>query len=401
MGVFLSEAKVKAKAMEMGLADAHGELSEGAKVLARYQLILDETRTAQGDFARTSDQLANQQRIRNAELINAQAELGESFAPLELQITKWQRDFLRGIGVVADAWEDGWKGPMQLANEAALEMARATADGGRNAAREIDSWRPKFRSAAQKFADSLPSAMEGASVDAVRATTAAVVDMAGALRDGREEWQGALDQLGDDLDHRMSTTAEIAKLKAALTGDNIRKGLKSKDPVVRAQAEATARIITDRLNVLEGKGVIWGANLGAGFARGVRSKVPAVESAAHDLAEAAGNYIRIQSPAKKGPFSGEGPEGFGRNLARSWAKGIAYGASGAGAASNTLAGAVGLPGASGGAVGGAGGLGSVNVTINFNGMLLPPTQAQAADIARTIGPAIGTHLRDRGLIPRG
>ena len=77
VGVFLTEAKVKAKAMELGLAGAHGELTEGAKVLARYQIILDETKSAQGDFARTSDGVANSERIKNAEMENARATLGQ------------------------------------------------------------------------------------------------------------------------------------------------------------------------------------------------------------------------------------------------------------------------------------------------------------------------------------
>lgn len=102
LGVFLTEAKVKAKAMQLGLGDAHGELTEGAKVLARYQLILDETGTAQGDFARTSDGLANSQRTAAAALIDAQAELGASFEPIALQVTKWQVDFLKGLGVAGD-----------------------------------------------------------------------------------------------------------------------------------------------------------------------------------------------------------------------------------------------------------------------------------------------------------
>ncbi len=88
VGVFLTEAQVKAKAMQLGLADAHGELSEGAKILARYHLILDQTGTAQGDFARTSDGLANSQRIANAEYENAQAILGQKLLPVQLAFTR-------------------------------------------------------------------------------------------------------------------------------------------------------------------------------------------------------------------------------------------------------------------------------------------------------------------------
>jgi hypothetical protein len=84
VGVFLTEAQVKAKAMQLGLADAHGELSEGAKIIARYQLILEQTTTAQGDFARTSDGVANKERILNAELEDREAIIGQKLIPLEL-----------------------------------------------------------------------------------------------------------------------------------------------------------------------------------------------------------------------------------------------------------------------------------------------------------------------------
>src|SRR3990172_1181647 len=88
VGVFLSETKVKAKAAELGLAGAHGELSDGAKVLARYQLILEETTTAQGDFARTADGAANSQRILNAEFEDSKALLGEKLLPTVKDTTK-------------------------------------------------------------------------------------------------------------------------------------------------------------------------------------------------------------------------------------------------------------------------------------------------------------------------
>ena len=103
LGIFLSEAKVKAKAMQMGLGGAHDELTEGQKILARYQVILDSTATAQGDFARTSDDLANSQRRADAALENRHAELGQRFLPIQKLITDLQINFLKGLGVAADA----------------------------------------------------------------------------------------------------------------------------------------------------------------------------------------------------------------------------------------------------------------------------------------------------------
>lgn len=92
-GVNLSEAAVQAKAMEMGLADSNGELSEAAKVQARFALILAQTTTAQGDFARTSDGLANSSRIMKAQLADTAATLGQQLLPYALQFVQ----FLSGL----------------------------------------------------------------------------------------------------------------------------------------------------------------------------------------------------------------------------------------------------------------------------------------------------------------
>ncbi len=81
LGVNLTEAEVKAQAMAMGLADANGEVDTAAKVQARYALILEQTTNAQGDFERTSDGLANQQRILSATLKDLGAAFGEFIIP--------------------------------------------------------------------------------------------------------------------------------------------------------------------------------------------------------------------------------------------------------------------------------------------------------------------------------
>ena len=49
-GVMLDVASVKAKALELGLYDGRGELDKTAKATATYQLILEQTSKAQGDF---------------------------------------------------------------------------------------------------------------------------------------------------------------------------------------------------------------------------------------------------------------------------------------------------------------------------------------------------------------
>ena len=80
-GIDLSAAAVTAEALALGLAGSSAELTEQDKILARFELLMRQTNKTAGDFANTSDSLANKQRIFTAELENAKAELGESLIP--------------------------------------------------------------------------------------------------------------------------------------------------------------------------------------------------------------------------------------------------------------------------------------------------------------------------------
>jgi len=82
LGVLLSAATVEAKALEMGLAGTTSALTEADKVQARYALILEQTAVQQGDFARTSDGLANQTKILGAQFTELKTNLGEALLPV-------------------------------------------------------------------------------------------------------------------------------------------------------------------------------------------------------------------------------------------------------------------------------------------------------------------------------
>jgi hypothetical protein len=58
------------------------ELTNQEKALARYNIILEDTSAAQGDFARTSDGLANQTKIMRAQFADLSAELGGNLLPI-------------------------------------------------------------------------------------------------------------------------------------------------------------------------------------------------------------------------------------------------------------------------------------------------------------------------------
>jgi phage-related protein len=80
--VLLSAAAVEQEAFNMGLFSGKGEITANAKTLATYSLIMKQSTTQQGDFIRTSEDLANAERVFAAQVENATAALGESFYPI-------------------------------------------------------------------------------------------------------------------------------------------------------------------------------------------------------------------------------------------------------------------------------------------------------------------------------
>lgn len=97
VGVLLSEAAVAAKGLELGLGGATGKLSEAEKVQARYAIILEQTVTAQGDFARTADGIANSGRTAAAVFGELQTRIGEGLAPAFSALVKLAPDIAAGF----------------------------------------------------------------------------------------------------------------------------------------------------------------------------------------------------------------------------------------------------------------------------------------------------------------
>ena len=81
-GIDVSAAAVSQKALELGLAETTSQLTEQDKVLARYELIMEQTDKTAGDFKATQDDLANAQRTFNAQLKDFQADIGQAALPV-------------------------------------------------------------------------------------------------------------------------------------------------------------------------------------------------------------------------------------------------------------------------------------------------------------------------------
>jgi hypothetical protein len=96
-GVLLNDAQLKQVAYANSLAQVGEDLTPAVKAQAAYFAILKQTGTAQGDFARTSDGLANQQRILAAEWDNVRATIGEGLQPAYKAFVSGLRESLPAI----------------------------------------------------------------------------------------------------------------------------------------------------------------------------------------------------------------------------------------------------------------------------------------------------------------
>lgn len=94
LGVNLSAVTIAQRAMTLGLAANEKALTPAIKAQAAYSIILEQTQTAQGDFARTSDGLANRQRILTATFADFRTELGSKLEPT---VNRILGDLLRTI----------------------------------------------------------------------------------------------------------------------------------------------------------------------------------------------------------------------------------------------------------------------------------------------------------------
>ena len=81
LGYDLSQAKLEATAMALGIDKSVSSMTQAEKAQLRYYAIMTQVTSAQGDMARTLDDPANQLRVLKAEFSMATREIGNAFIP--------------------------------------------------------------------------------------------------------------------------------------------------------------------------------------------------------------------------------------------------------------------------------------------------------------------------------
>lgn len=107
-GVILNDTTLA----EAGYSDS---MSEAEKIQTRYNVVMEQTKNAQGDFARTSDGLANQTRILNESFKALVTEIGKKLIPVVTNIVRHLNDGLAvAIAMVSGDTSDLTKDQQKL-----------------------------------------------------------------------------------------------------------------------------------------------------------------------------------------------------------------------------------------------------------------------------------------------
>lgn len=108
-GIDISEATIKQVALDAGIIKTGETMTQTQKVQARYLAIMQQTEKSAGDFANTSDGLANSQKILSAKWKEAQIELGKRLAPAMTKLLEAGVAlipvFTEVVGVVGDLFD--------------------------------------------------------------------------------------------------------------------------------------------------------------------------------------------------------------------------------------------------------------------------------------------------------
>lgn len=103
MGYAITEATVKQFAYSKGIAQMGTQLSEQQKVMARYLLLMEQTKLAHGNLAQTINSPMNMMRMFNANLKSLCQTLGNLFIPLLNAVMPYINAFLKLITMLIDS----------------------------------------------------------------------------------------------------------------------------------------------------------------------------------------------------------------------------------------------------------------------------------------------------------
>jgi hypothetical protein len=234
-GVNLNDATLRQKALALGLTKTTSDvLPPAIKAQAAYALILDQTKTAQGDFGRTSSGLANTQRILAAEIENLQAEIGAALLPVIKELSSFlAHDLIPALKAVLPVI--GWIagaifGPLITAVKGAIDGIKGLISTVNNFALDFGSMGDRVHSISDKA---------GADFQHVK-------DQIRILMDGGM----GFDEAATTVETALKKTPAVAQQQGHRAVDAYMKGVTDAKPAATRTMEATATTIFSKLKAV-------------------------------------------------------------------------------------------------------------------------------------------------------
>ena len=206
LGINMSVVNLEAFAMSEGITKSYQEMTQAEQATLRYQYIMSATADAQGDFANTSDSLANQQRILQLEIQTLAAEIGNDLMPIAKEILTIARDGIQWISENKDALE-GLAGAAGVAATAygvwkATLKAEELYDSVANGIKGITTAMKGAEAATGLMSTAMSAIPYVAIVAGIAAITAAVIELKGAQEEALQSQYEYMDSFVSLADYR-------------------------------------------------------------------------------------------------------------------------------------------------------------------------------------------------------
>lgn len=438
-GILLNAAAVESKALKMGLAGTKKEITEGDKVLARYALIMEQSRESAGMFGRDVDSLADKQKILTARWEDAQVELGNRVLPVVTDTAEALLD-------MADALE-AVEVKLPVIDSSLVDMGAGLKD-------VVDRGATPFLHLSDIF-ETVGDSLDGLGVDTDNARRM-WRDWGLEVEDGADHSMDAVESMRGNIGTDLARTGEHFDEFAEDADDATKSVEESVADMVDGMRDSAEALIDDFFDPIQARADIYqsrqdqhAAEEAARDAKTAKEKREAADDIIDAIDDQAGSLIRL---SKRGALTSKDIDNFERNVKESYdvlGKAVPkdiqriidslrrldkwdghtidvmtkvttlFGSGGKGKATggpvrknevylvgeqgqelfvpNTdgniipnhrLNGMSGAPTSLGG--------GANVIQLHFHGLTYPPSPAQQQEMARTLGPALRDYLNRRG-----
>lgn len=304
-GIVMTQTNLEDFAKRFG--KAYSQMSEGEKVLTRYAYVMDATKDAQGDFARTSDGAANSFRVLQESLKELAAALGEQLLPIITPVVQAITRFVQFISklpapiqkvIVVLGLLVAAIGPVILIIGALMSSIGAIITQAPLIAAGFMAIIPAIKGAAAAFMSLTAAAAPWLIIAAMVAAIAIILvknwdDIKAAAQDMANGVKDAFDELKGKLQEAKSTVQNGL-------ADIIQKFRELPHKIIQALKEA-AQSIKQEFQEMIANAKQSGAHFIDGFVEGIKKRIEKIVEVCKKVANTVKDFLGFTRP-DKGPL---------------------------------------------------------------------------------------------------